>query len=142
MSDTTAPADAPATLDLEEMSGSLNGFDQIAVKKAFGQSVQELGQGDATMFMHALYFVHLRRLGVKDADARNDSLSTSIKDLTDLFGSAGAKLDPTAEEDRDREWADFVIGSGLAFTVNQFMELTMNQRAAALRAAERIARGR
>jgi hypothetical protein len=134
--------DAAAGLDMDELASSLNGFDQIAVKKAFGQSVAELGQGDATMFMHALYFVHLRRRGTADAAARSESLSTSLKELTELFGGAGPKLDPTAEEDRDREWAEFVIGSGLAFTVNQFMELTINQRAQAIKAADRLARVR
>jgi len=127
-------------LDMDEMANSINGFDQIAIKKMFGDSLASIGQSDATMFMHVLYFVQLRRQGAKDPEARNQSLSMPLKELSALFG-ADDRLDPTAEEDRDKEWAEFVIGCGLPFTVNQFMELTINQRAQALRAAEKMNRG-
>ena len=133
MSETTEVA----TLDMDEMANSLNGFDQIAIKKMFGDTLSNIGQSDATMFMHVLYFVHLRREGMNDKDARQTALAVPLKELSEKFGAEGQSLDPSAEEDRDAEWADFVIGTGLAYTVHQFMELTINQRNHARKAAEK-----
>ena len=136
MSDPQNETTDAVVLDMDEMANSINGFDQIAIKKAFGDSLANIGQTDSTMFMHVLYFVHLRRQDMKDADARLTSLNMPLKTLTEMFSGA-PDLDPSAEADRDREWAEFVIGCGLPFTVPQFMELTINQRAQAIEAARK-----
>lgn len=131
-------------LDMDEMANSLDGWDEIAVKKMFKDSLSNIGQQDAMAFMRVLYFVHLRRQdqtpgksqGKKDEDAYNEAMGMSLKALGETFGSA-PDLDPSAEADRDREWAEFVIGTGMNLTVHEFMTLTLNQRAEAIKAANK-----
>lgn len=123
-------------LDLDEMANSLDGWDELAVKKFFKDSLSNIGKEDAMAFMRVLYFVHLRKGGVKDPDAYNAAMGMSLKALGETFGSV-PDLDPSAEEDRDREWAEFVIGTGMNLTVHEFMALTLNQRAEAIKAANK-----
>lgn len=41
---------------------------------------------------------------------------------------------------RDRAYANFIVGTGLAFTFHQYLALTVNQRAEIAEASRRMAR--
>ena len=72
----------------DEMFESLNGFDEIAIAKAFGRSVQTLAREDEITFLRALTFVDFRRNGRTDAEAHTDAMNLTIGMLNDYFAEA------------------------------------------------------
>lgn len=78
---------------------SLTGFDEIAVRQAFGTPVAELTNRDRFGFMRALYFVALRREGVKDGDAYRETMETTLETIQGAFRgeSADDPKTPSAE---------------------------------------------
>lgn len=146
-----APAeDAPQgadKIDLQELSETLNGYDQIAIRSRFHERFDQLAE-DPIMFARAMYFVHLRRENFKaegkhkDAEAHEAAMKLPMKDVNELFESGDAADDFEGDDEsvvaeRDREYANFVVGSGLSFTVDQYMALTVQQRARIIEAANR-----
>lgn len=117
-------------IDLGELSQSLTGFDQVAIRLRFGTRLEDLME-DTMTFMYALYFVHLRRQGAKDADAYSEAMSLPLSAISEVFKGAESDEDegPTAVEDRDREYAEFIVGTGMKYTLEEFLALTIQQRA-------------
>ena len=131
--------DVPQKINLTELSQSVNGFDQIAIRARFHERFDTLAE-DPMMLSRALYFVHLRREGTKDADAFQASMVLSMGDLTDLFESSDDdefEGDESGTEEADRQFAEFVMGTGLSYTVEQFRALTIAQRGAIVDAANK-----
>lgn len=132
-------ADVPDVVEPEEdtrptvkaLSESLNGFDQIAIRTRFHERFDQIAE-DPIMFTRALYFVHLRREGMKDSDAFNGAMLLTFQELNEKFAKTDDvdefEGDESAENERDRQYAEFIIGTGLNFTLEQYMELTVQQR--------------
>lgn len=133
-------------IDLQELSETLNGYDQIAIRSRFHERFDQLAE-DPIMFARAMYFIHLRRENFKaegkhkDAEAHEAAMSMSMKDVNELFeaGDTGDAFegDESATAERDRDFANFVVGTGLSYTVDQYMALTVQQRARIIEAANR-----
>ncbi|GAB3990119.1 hypothetical protein [Nocardioides marmoraquaticus] len=82
-----APASlaTPATsakLTGQEVANSLTGFDEIAIKQAFGNSLDQL---DPITVARACGFVLMRRSGQGDRDAYHSVMSMTQGSLQDLF---------------------------------------------------------
>ena len=147
---TVAPVPEPEPeaekINLTELSETLNGFDQVAIRQRFHERFDQLAE-DPLMFARALYFVHLRRenvragLGHRDQEAFQASMDMPTKDLNDLFdGGPEAdefEGDESALSERDTQYADFVIGTGLSMSVDQYQELTIQQRSKIIESANR-----
>lgn len=129
-------------LDADVVAKSINGFDQIAIRQHFREKLAGLAE-DETMFMRALLFVVERREhALKDRDAYDMVMRLPLDDVVNRFRREDAaegvdEDDEDAVDERDRQYAEFVIACGLSFTVEQFMALTMGQRNALLDAAAR-----
>lgn len=133
-------------IDLQELSETLNGYDQIAIRSRFHERFDQLAE-DPIMFARAMYFVHLRRENFeaegkhKDAEAHEAAMKLPMKDINELFeaGDTGDAFegDESATAERDRDFANFVVGSGLSYTLDQYMALTVQQRARIIEAANR-----
>lgn len=67
----------------DEVFESLNGFDEIAIEKAFGE-VTSL-KDKPMMFLRALLFIETRREGKKDNEAKQVAMNATMKQLTDYF---------------------------------------------------------
>ena len=119
-----------ALIDIEEMVDSLTGFDQIAIRQRFNERFDSLAE-DPIMLTRGIYFVQLRRDGEKDADAFNQAMTIPFGELQGKFTQSEDAVDPEDESaivERDREFAEFVMATGLSYTVEQYMSLTLSQR--------------
>lgn len=92
---------------VEELADSLTGFDEIAIKKAFGApfavlAPNEKGQGgDVFQFLRALVFVHRRRDGESDVTAYNSAQGMTTGEVNGYFADESAesgKDDSTTDE--------------------------------------------
>lgn len=72
---------------------SLNGFDELAITKQFGEDVAQLQPRPFT-FLRALVFVHQRRDGLKDREAFQAAQELPIGVLQDYFTDEPDDLDP------------------------------------------------
>ena len=70
----------------DEVTESLNGFDEIAIEKAFGKPLTELSD---TMAARALVFVLRRRDGMDDKDARREVMQMALGVVMDSFAEEG-----------------------------------------------------
>lgn len=71
-----------ARIDMEEMTRSLTGFDEIAIERAWGKAFNDLG---GTTLARALLFVAERRDGMKDADAYRAVMDLRLDALESRF---------------------------------------------------------
>jgi hypothetical protein len=69
--------------DPEQIAGSCNGFDELAIERAFGRELTELGE--STRALRALLFVVRRRDGLSDPDAYRDVMGLSLSALMERF---------------------------------------------------------
>jgi len=82
---------------VEELSDSLTGFDEIAIKKAFGVpfaalAPNEKGQGgDVFQFLRTLVFVHRRREGDTDVTAYNAAQGMTTGEVNAYFADESAE---------------------------------------------------
>ena len=67
-----------------EVFESLNGFDEIAIERAFGQDISTL-KDKPTLAMRALFFTEKRREGLSDKDAKQAAMESALSELTDYF---------------------------------------------------------
>lgn len=81
------------TLTANEVSESLTGFDEIAIKQQFGGTIRTLTQEDPTQYMRALVFVLERRGGKKDAEAYHVAQSMSLIEVKDRLPQEDANAD-------------------------------------------------
>lgn len=86
----------------EDFFASLNGFDEIAVAKAFGEDITELRK-TPLMFLRALVFVHQRRTELaaanaktRDTEAKDMAMRMTVGELTDSYfpEPEGDEIDP------------------------------------------------
>ena len=79
----TAPPQTEVTVD--EVFEDLSGFDEIAIKKAFGDDVAKLRK-EPFMFIRALVFIdQRRRLALKDKAAFEAAMRLTVRQLNDYF---------------------------------------------------------
>jgi len=84
-------------VNIEEMAGSLTGFDEIAIEQSFKRPLTELSE---TMQARALAFVLARRKGSTDTEAYGycmRSTLTVIMSLLDTPESEGNDPQPMSE---------------------------------------------
>lgn len=86
-----------SNISAEEMTGSLTGFDEKAIARAFGTSMGELFQGkEPTLMLRALVYVAKKRDGNDDAKAYQLSMEMPLKEVQEYF-------DETADDDGEPE---------------------------------------
>jgi hypothetical protein len=82
---------------VEELADSLTGFDEIAIRKAFGAtfaslSPNEKGEGgDVFQFLRALVFVHRKREGDNDITAFNAAQGLTTGEVNSYFAEESAE---------------------------------------------------
>lgn len=81
-------------LNLEETLRSMNGFEEISVRKMFRCGISEL---DGTSAARAAIFVVTRRDGMGERDAFNFAMNLTIGGLEDRIAGGGAQEDPDEE---------------------------------------------
>lgn len=86
---------ATNTMTARETLRSLNGFDEIAIEKAFGKELDDLS-GRATL--RALIFVVEKRNGVTDKDAKAIAMGIPIRELDDHFAKPVEEVDDDEPE--------------------------------------------
>lgn len=76
-----------------EVAQTVNGFEEIAVRKAFGASFETL---EGTHAARALVFILLRRQKLKDHEAYSSAMELTIRELTPLIlpEPSGVEDDP------------------------------------------------
>lgn len=84
----------------QAMYESLNGFDEIAVAKAFGAVITAFAETDPMKFGRALMFVDLRRQGFKDTDAYKRAMNSTNAETNEYFADDPEDVDP-ADPDSD-----------------------------------------
>ncbi len=76
---------------VEEIADSLSGFDEIAIKKAFGVPFSALAPdengkgGDVFQFLRSLAFTHRRREGDNDITAYNAAQTLTTAEVNGYF---------------------------------------------------------
>lgn len=78
----------------EELADSITGFDEIAIKKAFGAAFATMGApetGDPFQFLRSLIFVHCRREGSNDITAYNTAQGLTTAEVNDYFAETSAE---------------------------------------------------
>lgn len=78
MTETTAPA------GLEELAESLNGWEELAVQKQFGFSIDDF-ENQGTLGIRALSFVEFKRDGAKDPAAYKSAMDLTMRELIDRY---------------------------------------------------------
>jgi hypothetical protein len=135
-----ASEESAEKINLSELSETLNGYDQIAIRTRFHERFDQLAE-DPIMFARAMYFIHLRRGGAKDAQAHEAAMRLPMKEVNELFETSTDtdefEGDETATQERDKQFADFIVGTGISYTLDEYMALTISQRAAIIEAANR-----
>jgi hypothetical protein len=82
-----------ATMGANELTDTLNGYDELAISKAFGEDISQV-KARPLMFLRALAFVDFRRQGIKDGAAYKAAMELLSKDLADHFPDDPDELDP------------------------------------------------
>lgn len=77
-----------------EMFESLTGYEEIAIAKAFGTRVLELAETDKMSLGRSLAFVHYKRSGQKDSEAKQSAMGMTIREVQDYFADEPDDLDP------------------------------------------------
>jgi hypothetical protein len=72
-------------LTAQEFFESLNGFDELAIAKAFGAKPVELNETDHMAFGRSLVFVAHRREGLSDAEAKKAAMDATIGQVNTFF---------------------------------------------------------
>lgn len=143
--ETSPDEPGPDLIDANELAESLTGFDQIAIRQRFGATFADLA-AEELMLLRVLLFISFRRgdgSGRRqtevDKDAYQKAMELPVVVARELFADQdpGAGLDESATAERDRQFADFVTVSGIPYTVEQYMALTMGQKNAVYDAASK-----
>lgn len=71
-------------IPLDELAESLNGWEEIAIRKTFGFSFDQLEE-QGTIAVRALAFIELKREGVKDSVAHKQVMDWSLRELVDRY---------------------------------------------------------
>jgi len=89
-------------MTIEEMTESLNGFEEIAVAKKFGAELDDL---PATRMLRALVFIDRKRSGDDDKAAYDACMTLTLKQCLDYFqvDDEVDEEDPVTEGGKDDE---------------------------------------
>ncbi len=79
-------AETEAMPTIEDVVGSLSGFDEVAIEQKFKG---DLGSLNNTMTARALVFVLERRAGKDDKAAYGESMRLTLKDVNARFSGSG-----------------------------------------------------
>ncbi len=80
-------------MDLEEILDSLTGWDEIAIRKAFGSDPYALR---GLMVARSALFIALRRAGRTDHDAHRIAMGMSARELSERVKTPDTKPGPAA----------------------------------------------
>ncbi len=89
--DFTAQAGAARTVNaerpaVEDVLGSLSGWDELAIRQFFGARWSEMLQDDASMLTRAMVFtVERRKDGVEDGAAYRAAMALTLSQVNDMF---------------------------------------------------------
>ena len=121
--------EAGERVDFEEVMRSINGFDEIAVSQYFGRRPAKMEDTEAA---RAVLFVALRRRKMNDKAAFKYVMEVGLSALEDhfLMPDAAGVVSESEQAERDQEYAQFLVVTGLAFTPDQFLGLTAGQKQA------------
>lgn len=72
-------------ISADEFLESLNGFEEIAIEKAFGSEVMALGQNSPTKFLRSLVFIQQKRDGKNDFEAKDAVMNMSLGEVNAYF---------------------------------------------------------
>ncbi len=79
----TVNAERPA---VEDVLGSLSGWDELAIRQFFGARWSEMLQDDASMLTRAMVFtVERRKDGVEDGAAYRAAMALTLSQVNDMF---------------------------------------------------------
>jgi hypothetical protein len=71
-------------MPLDELAESLNGFEELAIQKAFGLTLDHLEE-QGTIAVRAFAFIEFKREGQKDAAAHKAAMEMTLRELTDRY---------------------------------------------------------
>lgn len=95
-------------LSANALAETLNGFDEIAISKAFGEDISEL-RSKPFSFLRALIFIEQKRNGSKDAIAYKAAMEVRTVELDEYFPDDPEEVDPdepVTDEGKDGEPTD------------------------------------
>lgn len=124
-------------IDFEEVTRSINGFDEIAITGMFGQRFARM---EDTTAARAVLFVVLRRTEkLNDKDAYREAMNLGLAELEARFrmDTGSEVLSESDQAERDREYGEFVASVGMFLTPDQYRALTLGERAALIEANRR-----
>lgn len=134
------PEDGPDLLDAEAIAESLTGFDEIAIEQWFKVPFSKVATDDLKL-LRSLYFIHLRRAeGATDKAAWRSAMEMKLGELQGKFAEGDDGADPDDEQargERDRAYAEFVMVSGVPYTVEEYNGLTAAQKNAVYEVARK-----
>lgn len=84
----------------EEFFESLNGFDEIAIQKAFGAKPIDLSETDKSALLRSLVFVAKKRDGLDDKAAKQYAMEATFGELNSFFAE---DREPTPETPETEE---------------------------------------
>ncbi|WP_328530776.1 hypothetical protein OG984_06475 [Nocardioides sp. NBC_00368] len=87
-------------MDMKKFLGSITGFERLAIKSKFGESVIALLDGDPLDAITALAFIEFKRDGDTDLKAHTKAMSLTMDELTERLkglqeASEDEALDPS-----------------------------------------------
>lgn len=86
-------------MNVAEMVETLTGFEEIAISKRFGSTIEQIGVTSGFTLNRALAFVLRKRDGMNDDEAYEAVMSMPLKAVTDLFsGEDDDEIDPEEPE--------------------------------------------
>jgi hypothetical protein len=91
---------AAEKVTVSEMIESLNGFEEIAITKAFDSDIFTLLNTAPTTAGRALVFIDRKRRGETDKEAKNAALTLTLKEVDEAFAE---DEDEVFEEEPDTE---------------------------------------
>jgi len=123
-------------IDFEEVTRTINGFDEIAISGKFGMRFARM---EDTTAARAVLFVHLRKVEkMDDGMAFREAMNLGLAELEARFKMGGSEVLTESEQaERDREYGEFVTGIGMFLTPDQYRGLTLGERQALADAARR-----
>lgn len=87
-----------------EMLESLTGYEEIAIREAFGASISDLLEAAYTTAGRAMVLVDAQRKGQSAKDAKKTALSMTIKQVNDFFAADEEEVfehEPVTEQGKD-----------------------------------------
>lgn len=78
-------AEEKTKIDVNELIESINGYEEIAVEKAFGDEPMTLLQLKPIRGLRACLFIVKKREGLNDLKAHQFAMATNLKNLNEMF---------------------------------------------------------